>query len=54
MIAILELSVGNQVTGVSWLETKTFAPTTKLVEVTEWAEGCTGTKGKLILTVEKE
>jgi hypothetical protein len=49
IIAIKEMSAGNESVGDMWLETASFDIQTKVLEILEWAKDC---KGKLIITYD--
>lgn len=53
VIAIAEMSAGNETVGVSYLRSKTFTKKNKIEDVIEWAKDidCTG---KLILTLDED
>lgn len=50
IIAIKERSVGNDMVGDAWLETKIFEPSTPISEIINWQKN--KGVGKLIITVE--
>ena len=47
IVAIKEMSAGNESVGSMWIETRTFIDTTPIREIMEWADNC---DGKLIIT----
>ena len=49
VIAIKEMSAGNDSVGDMWLETKSFHPSTPLRDVIEWGKN---SSGKLIVTCD--
>ena len=50
VIAITEHSAGNAETGNSWIETKSFAKSTPISKIVEWAKYA---GGKLIITIDE-
>jgi hypothetical protein len=49
IIAIKEMSAGNESVGSMWVETKTFNPDTPVKEIIKWGND---TDGKLMLTID--
>ncbi len=50
IIAIKELSVGNETVGDMWIETKSFDISAPVIDIMQWADDCSG---KLILTIDE-
>jgi hypothetical protein len=50
IIGIQECSIGNEVAGINWVETKIFKKSDTLQDVSDWSKDIRGCKGKLILS----
>lgn len=51
VVAIKEMSAGNESVGSMWNETKTFDKDVPIGTIIEWAKGCSG---KLIITIDED
>ena len=51
VIAVKEMSAGNESVGDMWVETKSFQRSVPVDKIIEWAKNCSG---KLIITVDNK
>lgn len=50
VIAVKQMSAGNETVGDMWVETKSFDAETPIKEIVNWARNC---RGKLIITIDE-
>lgn len=50
IIALKEITSGNETVGDMWIETKSFPKSTPVHEIIDWARNCSG---KLIITIDE-